>query len=164
MPLSYLSPTPEPLQPLASPGTQEPPEAYDEVRDELATHLERTAQAGTDLCRLLGMTSTWSTTKWEPAASPDTLLPTFRITVRGHVPDEETTDVIVRRLTQHAWNGAVLSREPIFRIDAHRGPASMTLTAEDNIVRLAVSDTPVRLTRTLATWILVGAFEDDEAS
>lgn len=164
MPLSYVSALPEPTRRLVATRVEVPPIAYEDVRDALATHLQRTAQAGADLCRLLGMTSTWNTTRWEPGSSSDALLPTFRITVKGHVPDHDTTEIIVGRLAQHGWNGAVHSREPVFRIDAHRETASMTLTAADNMVRLVLHETPVRLDRTLASWILAGAFEDDETS
>lgn len=161
MPLSYASALPEPT-PVIIPTREAPPLAYEDVREELASYLERTAQGGQDLCQLLGMTSTWNTTRWVRGSSPEVLLPSFRITVSGNVPDDETTEIIVRRLREHLWNGALLSREPIFRIDAHRETASMSLTAANNTVRLVLHETPVRLNRTLATWILAGAFEDED--
>lgn len=140
----------------------EPPPPSEEVRAELQGDLDRVSAVGTEVCRLLGITSTWGAAHWEPGATRDTLQPTYRVTVRGDVPDESVTAVLVRRLARHGWSGAVTSHEPIMRLDAHRDVFALCLTAEGSIVRLTVRTQPVRLGRTLATWILAGVYEDDE--
>lgn len=129
---------------------------------ELQGELDRVHRTGDELCHLLGMTSAWGAARWEAGPTTDALVPTYRVAVKGHVPDEATTDILVQRLTRHGWSGAVLSHEPILRLDAHRSTFVMRLTAEASTVRLVVVSPPVQLGRTLAAWVLAGVYEDDE--
>jgi hypothetical protein len=140
----------------------EPPPASEEVRAELQGELDKVHRTGEELCHLIGMTSTWGAARWEAGPTNDTLVPTYRVAVRGHVPDEATTELLVQRLARQHWSGAVLSHEPILRLDAHRETFAMRFTAEGSTVRLAVMSPPVQLGRTLSTWVLAGVYEDDE--
>lgn len=140
----------------------EPPPPSEEVRAELQGELDRVRGVGDEVCHLLGMTSTWGAARWEAGPANDTLVPTYRVAVKGHVPDDATTELLVQRLTRRGWSGAVLSHEPVLRLDAHRATFVMRLTAEGSTVRLAVMSPPVQLGRTLSSWVLAGVYEDDE--
>ncbi|PWD51549.1 hypothetical protein C8046_13745 [Serinibacter arcticus] len=164
MPLSYLSELPHltARQLRAHVLETPPPPSSEEVREELQGELDRVDSTGKDLCHLMGMTSTWGNARWEAGPTPDVLVPTFRVVVQGGVPTEEVIALIVRRLTKHGWSGGVASHEPILRLDAQRAAFAMRLTADNGQVRLKVDAAPVRLGRTLATWVLAGVYEEDE--
>ncbi|TGO05413.1 hypothetical protein [Serinibacter arcticus] len=122
-----------------------PPPASAEVSAARQGELDTVHHAGDALCHLIGMTSTWGATRWEAGSTGETPVPTYRIAVTGHVPDEATIDLLVQRLTRQGWCGAVLSHEPILRLDAHRTVFAMRLTAEASTIRLTVTSLPVAL-------------------
>ena len=133
------------------------------MRSEVEAERERLAATGLDLCRVLGITSTWGATRWTAGRTRDLLVPTFGVTVHGEVPTRATTLQLIRRLTKLGWRGTVPSFEPL-RLDAKRAGTSMRLSARAGRVTLTVTGLPIRLDRTLAKLILAGVYEDEESS
>ncbi|PWD49705.1 hypothetical protein C8046_02280 [Serinibacter arcticus] len=165
----YVSPMRHPrltlLQPLESGGSTTrllPTTDLDLAR--LDAEITRLRGEGDRICRLLGMTSDWATTRWAAGERPSAVVASYTVRVHGESPTPEVTRGLTRRLARQGWVGKVLSEGSTLRIEAVQGDLSMRLVAHDRRVTLRVNGPQIEIGRPHAKALLAGVFEDDVAS
>lgn len=128
---------------------------------ELQAMLDAHGLLGRRLGRLLGVTTTWATTRWTPGAVRGTVVPTFHIRVPGACPTREAGDQVTEKLQRQGWRWRLIADRGAFRVDARRQGASITITARDNTIGFTVQGAPVAIGPTQARLLMAGVYDED---
>ncbi|TGO03877.1 hypothetical protein [Serinibacter arcticus] len=116
---------------------------------------------GRRLGRLLGVTTTWATTRWAPGPVRGTVVPTFHIRVPGACPDRAAGEQVTQKLQRQGWRWRLVADRGSFRVDAKRQGASIAITARDNTIGFTVQGAPVAIGPTQARLLMAGVYDDD---
>ncbi|WP_284251575.1 hypothetical protein [Litorihabitans aurantiacus] len=128
---------------------------------ELFERLAKHGTLGKRLGRLLGVTTTWATTRWIAGTERGTVRPTFHIRVPSPCPGREAGELVTERLQRHGWGWRLIADGEYFRVDARREGHTLTITARANVVTFTVTGAPLAIGPTQARLLLAGVYEDD---
>lgn len=138
-----------------APSFQQLPPA--ELHAKLAAH----GLLGRRLGRLLGVTTTWATTRWTPGDVRGVVVPSFHIRVPGACPGREAGEQVTQKLQRQGWRWRLIADGACFRVDARRKNASITITARDNTISFTVKGAPVAIGPTQARLLMAGVYDED---
>lgn len=151
-----------PITPLSFDDQPDDGQPLDPAEIEKLLHLH--GLLGRRVGRLLGMTTTWATTRWVAGPERRSVVPQFFVRVPGDCPTREVGEVVTRRLARHGWAGRLIADDGIFRVDAEREGATIVLSAHDHTLTLTLRGAPVVLGSAQSRMLLAGVYEEAAAA